>query len=694
MKTLRIFFAVLLLAAGAQGQTNFWHNSINWDGTNAHFIGDGSLLFNLTVGSISNLNSTQFATNGSPPIISIKDHVTLTNIDNGGSVKINLGLLELFDTVPSASVDWGNRLLLTTANQTSVDYQNGILNETIGGSPNKSVDWTSHFLYDGPGTTITEEWANRKLDGNWTNTGTFGALLFAGNGANLTNLNATELRSGIVSTVVGGNGATASNARGVGANVGVAQASAVGGNNAIIDMDNYSSAFEGQLAVTYSGNKWPYLWFYDGGAGSNHTGYPLNIGGGLANIGDLKNMPINSMSNSSTKWFWMGNSNYWGSNNVFNPVSHAGSDVSLYLEFVNPYGSGSLNISTFSTNPTGNTLVGKAVDGNNIYLENEFGMQLVNVFDGDPVGVTNAAGDMGLIANMVHGRHGFFISDNFAISGESGNGGQRSYFNIDSRGQTNALLNAVGFPFWVANVWQPTQNGWVWGAWDNPTYGDWNVLGTNWLQGSAVINWNHPGADFINSQFAVNFTNDSSHTANMGASFNAVNNYGAVTFDGSQTHRLGFVMKNGVFTMLTAGSGAPLNLGHSSVSDLLGTAIGSQTLTVQAGLDSSGNFFATNNLGVGGTANVTGLLTLNNGVATVKTNQFAVASSGWTNTNAFDCVMYITAATAATFTYSDGTNTIFTDTGLTFTTSESLVMHPSYKVVVASGTITGVAIVK
>lgn len=80
------------------------------------------------------------------------------------------------------------------------------------------------------------------------------------------------------------------------------------------------------------------------------------------------------------------------------------------------------------------------------------------------------------------------------------------------------------------------------------------------------------------------------------------------------------------------------------------------------------------------------------GFNTYNTNQFTVAASGWTNTNAFNCVMYITGATAATFTVSDGTNTIFTDTGLTFTTAETIVMHPSYKVTVASGTITGVAV--
>lgn len=84
--------------------------------------------------------------------------------------------------------------------------------------------------------------------------------------------------------------------------------------------------------------------------------------------------------------------------------------------------------------------------------------------------------------------------------------------------------------------------------------------------------------------------------------------------------------------------------------------------------------------------------TTTQGFWTKNTNTFPVASTGWTNTNQFNCVMYITSATAATFTYSDGTNSIFTDTGLTFTTSETLIMHPSYKVTVASGTIVGTAI--
>lgn len=80
------------------------------------------------------------------------------------------------------------------------------------------------------------------------------------------------------------------------------------------------------------------------------------------------------------------------------------------------------------------------------------------------------------------------------------------------------------------------------------------------------------------------------------------------------------------------------------------------------------------------------------GYVTINTNQYVVAASGWTNTNSFNCTLYITSATAATFTYNDGTNNIFTDTGLTFTTAESFGMGPSYKITVASGTITGVAI--
>lgn len=76
-----------------------------------------------------------------------------------------------------------------------------------------------------------------------------------------------------------------------------------------------------------------------------------------------------------------------------------------------------------------------------------------------------------------------------------------------------------------------------------------------------------------------------------------------------------------------------------------------------------------------------------NGFATYNTNQYPVAATGWTNTNAFNCVAYANG-TAVAVTFSDGTNTIATSTISTIT---AYAMHPSYKITAAAG-LSGVVI--
>lgn len=83
-----------------------------------------------------------------------------------------------------------------------------------------------------------------------------------------------------------------------------------------------------------------------------------------------------------------------------------------------------------------------------------------------------------------------------------------------------------------------------------------------------------------------------------------------------------------------------------------------------------------------------GVIISTNGFASNNTNQYVIASTGWTNTNSFSCTALITA-TAATATLSDGTNTVHTYT--TITGELSIPMHPSYKITAASG-LSGVAI--
>ena len=90
------------------------------------------------------------------------------------------------------------------------------------------------------------------------------------------------------------------------------------------------------------------------------------------------------------------------------------------------------------------------------------------------------------------------------------------------------------------------------------------------------------------------------------------------------------------------------------------------------------------NLSQSGTNNQFTGNVLGTSFATQNTNQFTIAASGWTNTNSFNCVAYV-VPTAATITYSDGTNTIGTYTSVTSVGPIPFVMHPSYKVTAASG---------
>lgn len=90
------------------------------------------------------------------------------------------------------------------------------------------------------------------------------------------------------------------------------------------------------------------------------------------------------------------------------------------------------------------------------------------------------------------------------------------------------------------------------------------------------------------------------------------------------------------------------------------------------------------------TVGTNGVVSASKGYATYNTNQYIIAATGWTNTNAFNCVAYVTP-TSASYTYSDGTNTIMTGAAITATTPITFVMHPSYKITAAAG-LAGVAI--
>lgn len=66
------------------------------------------------------------------------------------------------------------------------------------------------------------------------------------------------------------------------------------------------------------------------------------------------------------------------------------------------------------------------------------------------------------------------------------------------------------------------------------------------------------------------------------------------------------------------------------------------------------------------------------------TNQFVIAASGWTNTNAFNCIARVSMS-SATYTYSDGFRAIETGSSVTTTVPTAFELHPGWSISAASG---------
>jgi hypothetical protein len=80
--------------------------------------------------------------------------------------------------------------------------------------------------------------------------------------------------------------------RGSGANIGVYQMSPLGGNNAFTDISSIAPAFEGQIGVSYFGNKMPFLWHgtsTTSGAWNGSFAFP-----DIVQFGDVTHMALDS----------------------------------------------------------------------------------------------------------------------------------------------------------------------------------------------------------------------------------------------------------------------------------------------------------------------------------------------------------------------------------------------------------------
>jgi hypothetical protein len=420
-------------------------------------------------------------------------------------------------------------------------------------------------------------------------------------------------------------------------------------------------------------------------------------------------------------------------------------EFGLLPALANSNGIGLTNLSGSNFLPQGaNTIFGNGTSSTAAPTGSTNGSYVVNTLTGQQLigggsGLTSLNGSSVSSGTVADAR----LSTNVPLYNASGTfGGTQTFGNVMVNGTIKAgiVTNAVimSSSTYGSNVY-PNLNGTIFGT-----------NGNDWIKGSgSTFSQLHPGDQIIisntTSQFWILTITNANDTASVYPPVGTITTgsnitvnpaplytrdttgkyFGAIGADGSITvqsdssgnpGKLFFMQSDGLDTMIIQNEqgdalGYGLTVGSIQRGNGGGSTVGSfkiysqanyETLTVcpdatyggSVGMRAITNTQATNipvhvTLSMDPNTLIQG--GRNGGFTTYNTNQFAVAASGWTNTNSFNCTLYITSATAATFTLSDGTNSIYTDTGLTFTTAETIGMGPSYKLTVASGSIVGVA---
>jgi len=447
------------------------------------------------------------------------------------------------------------------------------------------------------------------------------------------------------------NGSDFSTPRNVGANIGTKQLSPLGGNNAISDMQAGTANFEGQLAISYFGDKFPAFWFAStgGATGTNTFGANASFPGGLETIGsggfgfggNWIDLPLSrALDNLSI---------YWGygpaASSHFYATNGGGlKQPALSLFCANPWsGACGLQMSAAFTNASHGVLVGTNADGIPIYNP-QFGNQFLQIGDAyrpDSIhGYPPEAQSIGNWWLMNDTTLMGFIGWNGAKNGDTNGLGQPigssqvPQIIFDPTGMPNDAI--VHVPLFVPNAWVPT----------NANYKDAFLV----HQGTGICEtWSNL---CIGSQ-AIGDDGGHMLDVNGSANFNqpGSGNNGAWTFDGVSSHSLGFWAKWGQVTKLAHGNGRSFFITqNTSGSDILANLTGTQFDELMIGPDGSVNVLA-NNLVVSNAHNLivssgyVGMKTAGNGL---RITEGSNAKSGTFQLNGTSAVTVNTTAVVST----------------------------------------------
>ena len=368
------------------------------------------------------------------------------------------------------------------------------------------------------------------------------------------------------------------------------------GGNYWSDMTNSLSTFPGQIGISYSGDTVPHLWFADGvGTGTNVWGRPVSIPGGFTESGSEWTAAAKSIGKSSTYFYFNGSPSMATAG-----AAHLGAayyDSGVYSENVNPFGS----ISFFGTPRIGTNVIGSLIGTNNdgvrIYRQDPFGMVLGSIPDAYPVGETNQAGSYVIIFNPTPLSCPFYISVNGPIPGDDpGVTWQRGLIALDTRFFVNSAINlGGGFPLQVANVASLTNALYKWTAFFDEINGTVSItngplrLGSNLLStATSKASTIFGGAQDSTAMFNINGSVSLNDHGNGGIFTNVF------AIDAAETHRFGFVSRQGNYTAAAHGSGSPWRVVRSSAADMIASAP-TQTFTEEFEIASDGqSTFKTN----------------------------------------------------------------------------------------------------
>ena len=387
------------------------------------------------------------------------------------------------------------------------------------------------------------------------------------------------------------------------------------GNDAITDKNAAASYYVGQIGMSWYGNKYPWLWWANSvGTGSNNWRSPFIFGSGISQSGSEFSMPWNAGSSAVN-----GMHIYFNGNPLATRISERAdrNGSCMFIYNMNPFSDGNFYCAPMlGTNTSGSRHIGDNADGVQIWVENEFGIQMGSIPATYYVGETNQAGSYVILSQNDYPT--YFSVNATSLPGESGGFySQHYYMGFDARSITTSADDqhlGLHFPVFRPYVWTFTNATNIDALFIDQKKG-YLFSYTNVYVGGSLLVTNHKAYSVFGREWTEPFTHPNIGLwCTTNSHFGANGDPAAWTWDAYTVYRFGIVKQNSEYPKWAHAAGSPFTIARSSGSDLQ-ASIASQTLTTEFEIDSTGAVTMT------GPTRFTGASNYFVGNLTYKTNQ-------------------------------------------------------------------------